>query len=53
MINWSQLCTQQRNLPLWQKQQANYGGCIFAVSALPCPAFATIAPIKLLLIPFP
>jgi hypothetical protein len=34
MVDWSQLCTQQRNRPLWQKQQANYGGCTFAVRAL-------------------
>ena len=33
--NWSQLCTQQQNRPLWQLQQANYSSCIFAVSASP------------------
>jgi hypothetical protein len=32
--NWSQLCAQQRDRPILQLQQDNYGGCIFAVSAL-------------------
>jgi len=36
MVNWSQACTAQVNRPLWQLQQANYGGCLFAVSALIC-----------------
>ena len=35
MVNyWSQVCSTQANLPLSQLLQANYGGCIFAVSAL-------------------
>jgi hypothetical protein len=34
MVNWSQACTTQVNRPMWQLQQANYGGCLFAVSAL-------------------
>ena len=38
MVDWSQLCTQQSNRPLWQLQQANYGGCIFAVSVFSCHA---------------
>jgi hypothetical protein len=36
MINWSQACTAQLNRPLWQQQQANCGGCLFAVSDLRC-----------------
>jgi len=34
MVSWSQLCKQQQDRPLWQKQQVLFGGCIFAVSAL-------------------
>ena len=35
MVNyWSQVCTAQLNRPLPQLLQANYGGCIFAVSAV-------------------
>ena len=31
---WSQVCTAQFNRPLWNLMQANYGGGIFAVSAV-------------------
>ena len=30
---WSKACTAQYNRPMWQLQLANYGSCIFAVSA--------------------
>ena len=33
MVNWSHACTTQLNRPMWQLQQANYGGGLFAVSA--------------------
>ena len=36
MVNWSQACADKRSLHLWQLQEANYGGCLFAVSALFC-----------------
>jgi len=52
MVDWSQLCTQQTERHLWQKHEANYGGCIFAVSALLWPAALT-ALLKLLLLPLP
>jgi hypothetical protein len=29
---WSKACSAQYNRPLWQLQQADYGGIIFAVS---------------------
>ena len=31
---WAEACTAQDSRPLWQLQQANYGGCLFAVSAM-------------------
>ena len=31
MLNWSQICSEKLNRPLWQQQQSNYGGCLFAV----------------------
>ena len=34
MVDWPLACAAQANRPLWQLQQANYGGCLFAVSAL-------------------
>ena len=34
MVNWSQACAAQESRPPWQLQQADYGGCLFAVSAL-------------------
>ena len=34
MIDWSQACNAQLKRPLWQQQQANYGGSLFAVSIL-------------------
>ena len=43
MINWSQLCAAQVNRPLWQLQQADYGCCLFAVTALPLHRVATCA----------
>jgi hypothetical protein len=33
MVNWSNACTTQLDRPMWQLQQANYGGGLFAVSA--------------------
>jgi hypothetical protein len=32
-VNWSQACAAQASRPLLQLQEANYGGCIFAVRA--------------------
>jgi hypothetical protein len=36
MVDWAQACTAQMNRPLWLLLQANYGGYLFAVSALLC-----------------
>ena len=36
MVNWSQACAAQASRPLWQLQQANYGGSLFAVSHFLC-----------------
>jgi len=34
MADWSQACNAQTKRPLWQLQQANYVGSLFAVSVL-------------------
>ena len=39
VMDFRNACNAQLQRPLWLLQQANYGGCVFAVSAL---AFARI-----------
>jgi len=39
VMDFRNACNAQLQRPLWRLQQANYGGCVFAVSAL---AFAHI-----------
>ena len=34
MVNWSQLCSRQLERSLPELHQANYGGCLFAVSSV-------------------
>ena len=54
-VNWLQMdfrsaCNAQLQRPLWRLQQANYGGCVFAVSAF---AFAHIYTLNSSLAPPP
>ena len=40
MEHFRQACDAQRQRPLWQLQQTNYGGCVFAVRFRPSLVFA-------------
>jgi hypothetical protein len=35
-MNFRQACDAQLQRPLWRLQQANYGGCVFAVRLFAC-----------------
>ena len=37
VMDFRNACNAQLQRPLWRLQQANYGGCVFAVSALALP----------------